>query len=53
MAYEQILLERLNEAVHSLTEEMKTRELSPQELAGSKKVINDLCDLPGVVPEDK
>jgi hypothetical protein len=52
MAYEKILLERLNEAVRKLTEEMKTRELSPEELAGLKKVIGDLCDLPHVVPED-
>ncbi|HUU37209.1 MAG TPA: hypothetical protein VMW46_03265 [Candidatus Desulfaltia sp.] len=50
-AYVKTLLDQLNGKVNSLAEELKTRDLSPEEAAGLRKVINDLADLPGVLPE--
>ena len=47
------LLDQLQAKVSMLTEELKSgRELSPQEAAGLRQVISDLCDLPGVLPPE-
>jgi len=51
--YEKIMIDDLNKAVHKLTEEVKEgRDLSERELAWLRKVLNDLADLPGVLPPE-
>jgi hypothetical protein len=47
-AYEKILIDDLNK----LTEELKTRNLSVEEQAALRKIVEELCDLPGVLPEE-
>ena len=51
-AYAKALVDQLNAKINSLAEELKTRDLTPQEAAGLRQVITNLADLEGVMPPE-
>ncbi|HUU37210.1 MAG TPA: hypothetical protein VMW46_03270 [Candidatus Desulfaltia sp.] len=51
-AYAKAVMVQFHEAISKLTEELKTRDPTPQEVRALRKILNVLCKNPPLPPED-